>query len=668
MANAEINIAGTHGTKVAGYLRKSSSGKKKQEASIGDQKAAITAYCNARGWVVVQWFTDNGKSASKNQHLRIAFQAMLREATESPEWSGVVTWQFDRFNRGNSLDSVAANTLHGAGIWLESTQEGRANWDTEFGRLHWAMTSESNHAYSVKLSAATTRGRSSALAEGYWVHGRVPYAYDRQYVRSGLEPIVLDRNAEAGRPGGYRLKLLVNDAEAKVVVWIFGQVLAGKPLRWIASKLNEQGHPTPYESKHGWQWVTVRQVIQTPAYVGDLKSAYSHAAKYNAGKWNRIADQVKVNAVPAIVDRETWATANKILSEKKELGKQTKRGPRRNSGLLSGIAKCGHCGFALKKAERRQRVCCSCGCDVPRVTNDGSCLCCGNDAGNEFRQATYYYCATSSYYPNVAGKCRCHVVHEDRILPLVRDKLLARIEAQVLRDVLAKPVDKPNADLEAMRIKVRGLRGQVTAGAKRLMAVPDDLIDLASAQLRELKDELEATEAQIRLAENTTSDVGRRQVTAWLEELKGEWIRLAEAVAYNPIDHRRTYVYQELTADQAAKAKRMMRATGRSVVQLDGLTVMTPDDDSEDRQLRATRYTNDKLPPLVLKPGLTAHRDALRGLLEKLSVSVAIHWRPTSPNDPKSAETPDFARISAKFEVPAGIDTSDHLLVASNGR
>jgi DNA invertase Pin-like site-specific DNA recombinase len=101
-----------NGKRVGLYLRVSTG-----DQTIENQRQALTAACEARGWRIVEEFIDNGISGAKGRDKRPGFDRLLKAATRR-RIDVVAAWSVDRL--GRSLQDLAGflGELNGAGCDL----------------------------------------------------------------------------------------------------------------------------------------------------------------------------------------------------------------------------------------------------------------------------------------------------------------------------------------------------------------------------------------------------------------------------------------------------------------------------------------------------------------------------------------------------------------------
>jgi DNA invertase Pin-like site-specific DNA recombinase len=82
-----------NGKRVGLYLRVST-----DDQTVENQRQALTAACEARGWKIVEEFADNGVSGSKGREKRPGFDRLIKAATRR-QIDVVAAWSVDRLGR-----------------------------------------------------------------------------------------------------------------------------------------------------------------------------------------------------------------------------------------------------------------------------------------------------------------------------------------------------------------------------------------------------------------------------------------------------------------------------------------------------------------------------------------------------------------------------------------
>lgn len=132
-------------------------------------------------------------------------------------------------------------------------------------------------------------------------------------------------------------------AEVEMVKQIFKEFLETENIDGIARRLNREGIPTrPSHGQHKkgekgktgrpwWTGATIRHILQRPQYAG---------FQY---KSNGIDEVPTPLFHPPVINRDTFKRVQTILDNRKKFPRKFQR----NSHVISGLARCGNCGYNL---------------------------------------------------------------------------------------------------------------------------------------------------------------------------------------------------------------------------------------------------------------------------------------------------------------------------------
>ncbi len=145
-------------------------------------------------------------------------------------------------------------------------------------------------------------------------------------------------------------EMVVEQAKAEVVRWIFAQVLSGMGTYTLAGELNRKGVPTQRGGR--WAAATVRNIIVNEKYTGDaiFQKTYTDSRfkrHTNNGERNQYA---LTEHHEAIISRENFEAANAMLAQHAREKGAVKGGQKyRESYCFSGKIVCGECGSTFKR-------------------------------------------------------------------------------------------------------------------------------------------------------------------------------------------------------------------------------------------------------------------------------------------------------------------------------
>ena len=155
-------------------------------------------------------------------------------------------------------------------------------------------------------------------------------------------------------------EIVINEKEAEVVRTIFNLCLQGYGSRSIAKELENRG----VRSRTGKQFaeVTVRHIIRNPLFMGTVVMNKTHV-DFDTKKTVKNPPEEWIyheNMVPAIVSKDTWERANKLMDKRSQEVKSDQFS-KRKTGLnlgkydLSSKIVCGECGATYWRRYRNTK-------------------------------------------------------------------------------------------------------------------------------------------------------------------------------------------------------------------------------------------------------------------------------------------------------------------------
>lgn len=344
-----------------GYVRCST---EMQEDSPDQQKKEILAFAARRGYSILEWFVDFGKSGTTFE-LRPEFERLRHEVDRGPKFRVVICYDESRWGRAIDSDENTYWRVYfrrqKVDVVLVKTAIDPSH---EYAPMLQSFEGIVASQYSKRLSDVTLRGakNNGRFSNG----GTAPYGYQRVAV-----------NLKTGErrtlgPGEWCIKsqekvewALGSQAEIDVVKYIFRRRLEGHGYVAIAHDLNVQGVVCPQRGRwrnldQKWSSGTIKSIIENESYIGNRvynKNSMSkirakqHGLKMNVGirfphwrnhpeEWVRVED-----AHPPIITKQMWHEANTVRDNKVHgfNGKAI-----RSSYLLTGLIRCSRCGFAFQ--------------------------------------------------------------------------------------------------------------------------------------------------------------------------------------------------------------------------------------------------------------------------------------------------------------------------------
>jgi site-specific DNA recombinase len=264
------------------------------------QEADARKLCRARGWEVVDVYTDNDVSAYNPRKIRPEYRRMLADVAAG-KVTMIVAWHPDRLHRQmrELLPFIDLVNKHGVGV--ETVTAGKYDLSTPSGRLNARLLGDVAEYESEHRAERVRRKLEQNAAEGK-IHG-------------------------GSRPYGWKSdRVTLDPKEAAVVRDCVARALAGQSIRSITRHLNDQGILSSMGKP--WRDIHVKHLILRPRNA-NLRTYHGEIA--GPGTWQRIVSAEDFHQVQAI-----------LLNP----GRDTRASTGRNNAvhLLSRIARCGVCG------------------------------------------------------------------------------------------------------------------------------------------------------------------------------------------------------------------------------------------------------------------------------------------------------------------------------------
>ena len=327
------------------YLRVSTVRQAVADLSIPDQRRQLVAYCEAKGWTVVEEYSEPGASATDDR--RPAFQRMIDDGTSPARpFDIVLVHSLSRFFRDAILSGVYQSRLQKNGVEVVSITQDVGN--DPMGRAVKQIMATVDELQSAENGKHTLRAMKENARQGFWNGAQPPFGY----------------KVEVAEQRGQKAKkrLAVEPREAEIVRKLFHLYLHGDNslpmgIKRIVCHLNERG----IRNRKGGRFTakTVHEILTRTSYVGrhqfNRRSAKNGRAKS--------PDEIIEVAVPSIVDEADFAAVQAALHSR-----NPKRTPPRvvnGPCVLTGLAHCATCGGAMtlrtgKSGRYRYYTCLTC--------------------------------------------------------------------------------------------------------------------------------------------------------------------------------------------------------------------------------------------------------------------------------------------------------------------
>lgn len=305
------------------YARFSSDNQR--EESIDAQIRAATDYAEKNGYVVIKVYIDKAKSAKTDD--RPQFQQMIQDSRLGT-FSYVIVHKLDRFARNRYDSANNKRRLKQNGVRVLSVLENLDD-SPESIILESAIESFAEY-YSANLAREVMKGMKENALQAKHTGGTPPLGYDV----------------------GSDKRYILNEQEVPIVRLIFKRYLEGLTYSDIVNELNKLG----YKTKRGTDFSKsgLNKILSNEKYCGtyvfnqyankNMNGKRNSTVKKNEDEIIRIED-----GMPAIISKEDFEAVQKIMSQNK-IARGTRKA--KVNYLLSGIIKCGECGYAMHGNKR----------------------------------------------------------------------------------------------------------------------------------------------------------------------------------------------------------------------------------------------------------------------------------------------------------------------------
>ena len=300
--------------------------------SIPEQIRLCKALIHKNTWALCKTYIDPGYSS--NTLNRPGLQQMLKELES---FDVLVVYDPDRLSRDNALvEGTIYNELDAHRVQLTSVTQPvhivppqeydpKEN-DTVFiqRRISGLSGGLDNRRRRRRLSA----GIDAKERSGYCCKPRA-YGYTAEWKQHLVN----------GRMAIEKTTQIV-ESEAAIVKRIFKEYVAGSSALGIAQQLNTDGIPSKKNAT--WNFAVVLDILRNPVYIGKVRKNVTPVV--NGKKIRNPRDKwiVVDGKHPPIISTEVFECAQRVLARRSKQ-RRAFSSPR----LLSGLVKCGYCGWSM---------------------------------------------------------------------------------------------------------------------------------------------------------------------------------------------------------------------------------------------------------------------------------------------------------------------------------
>jgi len=261
-----------------------------------------------------------------------------------------------------------------------------------------------------------------------------------------------------GKPAyGYKMhpteknKIVIDEEVAPVVRRIFALALSGMSCRNIATRLNQEGIPTPATyanlpvARPGpytglWSSERISEMLQNETYIGNMVQGRSVKISYKSKKCLRQAPAnwvVVEGTHEPLVDGETFRKVQLLVGSRKHTRSRT------YDFLLKGLIFCHECGYPLAVLNRK------------------------NARGED---VLYFVCRTYQRFTK-AGVCTCHSIKEktvtDAVVAKVREVCQACLKPDELLPMAREAVENAGKG-SGLKMELQDLQSRIDSLTAKL--------------------------------------------------------------------------------------------------------------------------------------------------------------------------------------------------------
>lgn len=325
--------------RVAAYCRVSTDSDEQLE-SLDTQIKHYESYINANPeWEFAGLYYDEGITGTKKEK-RPELLRMIADC-EDRKIDLIVTKSISRFARNTTDCLELVRKLLDLDVFIYFEKE-NINTGSMESELMLSILSGLAESESVSISENSKWSIKRRFQNGTYKISYPPYGYD---------------NVDG--------EMVINKSQAKIVRFIFAEILSGKGTQKIANELNRRKIPT----KKGGRWTstTIRGMVSNEKYTGDAIFQKTYTDEYfNRHNNNGEKDQYLIrNHHEPIISHEDFEAAQDIIDQHgKEKGLEKQNTKYQNRYPFSGKIICGRCGGTFKRRSHssgRHRIawCCS---------------------------------------------------------------------------------------------------------------------------------------------------------------------------------------------------------------------------------------------------------------------------------------------------------------------
>jgi len=396
--------------RVATYARVSTQEQATENTSMASQEGQLTAYCQMRGWTIINSYVDPGFTGKNGD--RPGLKQLLADARIGL-FDKVLVCKLDRLARSLRLLMDVEAELKEYEVSLTSIRES-VDTSNGTGKMVFQLFGMVAEWDRDNIIERCKNGRIQRYKSGCWAGGKPTFGYS------------YDKTTR---------KLVINEDQAKIVRLIFNGYNSGKSIKAMNRVLDDQRIPTIRGKARGWIDSGIRFILINPIYKGTLivsrNCHITDLAKTDLSK------AITIN-VPAIVSESVWSAAQNRLRTNRKL-----RPPNKHPWLLQGLITCGQCGLSYQgQFPTRTNTAYACRGRLRESHTDGSSRCNGPTLIAKWLE------------DQVWMKISDILTNPDKLREVIQESLGILKGRQAELDSILKPINEKLVDLTDKKAKL----------------------------------------------------------------------------------------------------------------------------------------------------------------------------------------------------------------------
>lgn len=305
------------------YIRVSTQEQASEGYSIDAQKERLASYCNSQEWNVVEWYIEEGESASDLNRPELK---RLMSDVQKDLFDVVLVYRLDRLTRSVKDLYKLLETFEEHNVKFRSASE---IYDTTsaMGKMFITIVAALAEWELNNLRERVRFGMEQLVREGKWHGGPVPYGYHWDGNMMHIIP------------------------EEEVILKELRRIyMSGEGFGSTANILNTRG----LKRRDGLPWTdqTVQYTLENPFYAGKIR----YGTKKKNGKY---VSKKKEQQVPVVWSETGFPTIFTWEEYEEQTARMKKRQfygtSKRRDYWFAGVLKCGRCGNTLFGRPYRNR-------------------------------------------------------------------------------------------------------------------------------------------------------------------------------------------------------------------------------------------------------------------------------------------------------------------------